>query len=677
MEQEPLAHILRYFANLFRLQLNRGSSPCAWRRISADLRRNEAIFELQVKRGSDKSEEWVTRRMSIGSLGDESGSKSRCYKVVYDNLMVVKIPPSPMIDFKRYLDTIQAERIIAERMMGKIPCITPNVSAILKHHPDFLDIRRDDPERMEESCLRRLRLKPEYREWLKIGEGYAFFMTLSQYPFLGNVITEIHDARESVREEILGQETLLGNPLAYEQIYGSRHGTVFFDLCEMYSLYEKRLAEWLRSHAGHAFPHFRTRQWFLTHLSGSTVQAEENDIPQEAVAQINRLIHGVMNRYARVVRAYWQTMADYIRARTMRRNLGRMCGIITNLLNLLVALRETGVAMRDLKPENVFIIADLSASPLLLADPEAFSIGLIALETAAVFRPDEGGHIPQPMLAGTPSYATPSHLFPNTLLSEAYPDLPRVLHLQDWHAVNSMIFNVVTGRRLTQETGRLVPTIVKTIQAATLSHQPKAELFEKYSLIFWRKGMEEFHGKLAQYKPQLEKVTISPPDGVARMIHEELAHLTADLEERIRSMVGRQKLFKGSGPRSSLIAASAEAMSRSRRRWRSGELLPQLPPRIRQHITDFMGCLIHLKRIIEWSGRIDDRIQGEAPVLSCHEILTLMFNVVLFTMYRPEWGIPILMAEQTDPDPGAFDDAYVVYEGEIDVEKTITGSLTP
>ena len=47
------------------------------------------IYQLRILHNG----EWVKRRMSIGPLGEESGSKSKCFYVIYDVHIVVKIPP--------------------------------------------------------------------------------------------------------------------------------------------------------------------------------------------------------------------------------------------------------------------------------------------------------------------------------------------------------------------------------------------------------------------------------------------------------------------------------------------------------------------------------------------------------------------------------------------------------
>ena len=54
------------------------------------------IYELRVKH----MEDWAKRRMTIGPLGEESGSKSKCYFVIYDVHLVLKTPARPIDDFE-------------------------------------------------------------------------------------------------------------------------------------------------------------------------------------------------------------------------------------------------------------------------------------------------------------------------------------------------------------------------------------------------------------------------------------------------------------------------------------------------------------------------------------------------------------------------------------------------
>ena len=75
-------------------------------------------------------EDWTKRRMTIGPLGEDSGSKSKCYYVIYDVHMVIKIPTKPITDFERYIESIKKEVHIVNKLIPK-ECIIPKVSVIL------------------------------------------------------------------------------------------------------------------------------------------------------------------------------------------------------------------------------------------------------------------------------------------------------------------------------------------------------------------------------------------------------------------------------------------------------------------------------------------------------------------------------------------------------------------
>ena len=89
--------IVEFFLNIFKLQMNLPGRAGQYRMISEEDAAADQIFELRVK-GEDQ---WISRRMTISPLGEESGSKSKCFKVIYDDMIVIKMPPSPITDFAK------------------------------------------------------------------------------------------------------------------------------------------------------------------------------------------------------------------------------------------------------------------------------------------------------------------------------------------------------------------------------------------------------------------------------------------------------------------------------------------------------------------------------------------------------------------------------------------------
>ena len=98
--------IIRFFLNLFKYQIGaEPDAPTEFVSLMSKTTSPNHIYELRVKH----MEDWAKRRMTIGPLGEESGSKSKCYYVIYDVHMVVKIPANPINDFEEYIDSIKKE----------------------------------------------------------------------------------------------------------------------------------------------------------------------------------------------------------------------------------------------------------------------------------------------------------------------------------------------------------------------------------------------------------------------------------------------------------------------------------------------------------------------------------------------------------------------------------------
>ena len=107
------------------------------------------------------------------------------------------------------------------------------------------------------------------------------------------------------------------------------------------------------------------------------------------------------------------------------------------------------MAIRDLKPDNIYIAGNFNGADNFFNNPAAYSLGLIDLETAVHLHPEDLSGMRQPALAGTFPFMTPHHLFKNRDLYKLFgSELCRVLYMQDWFAAIAIIFNVATGKIL-------------------------------------------------------------------------------------------------------------------------------------------------------------------------------------------------------------------------------------
>ena len=213
--------VVEYFLNIYRLQLRAGAKAAAEAERISEISASypdRQTYELRV----EVNEEWLTRRMSIAPLGEDSGSKSTCFYVIYDDHLVIKIPPLPVTDFEKYMESIHAEQRIVDRLKPR-ECIVPGVSAILKRILMFEGAETLLPEQLEQRYFQWLVENPGIQKLLQINGQFVFFMDLSRYFILGDVLKRIHGGKEDkfVRE-ITGNPGILWDSYGFEGRYGDR-----------------------------------------------------------------------------------------------------------------------------------------------------------------------------------------------------------------------------------------------------------------------------------------------------------------------------------------------------------------------------------------------------------------------------------------------------------------------
>lgn len=632
MNEITSTDILHFFLNIYKMQMNAPANPGEF--VPVAFPDADTIYEFRLKRGS----RWFTRRMSIGPLGEDTGSKSTCYKVIYDDVLVVKIPPKPVRDFASYIEHIRMERKIAAKLEPEIRCITPTVSAILRKIPVFSADTSLVPEKFEEHCTEKLRIFREYQKYLKIGSCFVFFSSLARYVFLGQIIKDIHFRKLDTANEILSHISMLDHPVLFEDIHGKTGASVFCRICEMYTAYEEKFALLPGREKWPQITPYQKKLWFLTHVGEKEAEPDTECHCEEMPAGVKGILEETLRYEKEAVRSYRNLVKEHIRKKNFQQNKAAMRGIAANLLDLLAVLREKGVAIRDLKPDNVFVAGNISENPVLLSTPEEYSIGLIDFETSVVYRIGKGEKISQPMLAGTPSYATPSHLFRNELLRRTYGNLNRILHLQDWQAVNSMIFNVITGKRLARETEKLIPNMVRIVKEAMKRRMGRTGAFQECNRIFWARTSGEFYERMESHKAFLQSVLIPLSQPVLQMFTAEAEETVSAISRRIQIMVSAQQIFRSPKSRENLCNADHNMLKLWKKAWERNENVPPAHPAAREQILRILGILEGLR---QESARLEAilRLPKQRPVLSAHELMLLMFRVVVNAMYKPEWGM--------------------------------------
>jgi hypothetical protein len=408
--------IVRFFLDIYKHSLRAlKDSPAEIRLLDSSSFAPNYIYELRVMQDGD----WQSRRMTIGPIGEATGSRSKCFYVIYDHHLVIKIPPTPINDLTEYMNILKNERRIVKRLSMR-ECIIPSASVILKLIQRFEqkgDLPSDDNE---EDYLKFLNIFSELQKYLRIGNTFAFFMDLSKYYFLGHIIQAFHATDKKIRGEITKHSEVLGDYRKFEDRYGSENISFFLEIEKLYSKYESELKKLTKQFNLPVSPSAeQARTWFFTHLVGERVREVDKGLSAEFIVGMNRLLDRIIDEDLKAIKAFRVHVKKSIHQAAFDQNKGYMKGIIASLLELLAHLHEKKVAMRDLKPDNLLVAGDKDKYPGFLAYPKEYKIGLIDVETAVIL-PKSGKGAAQPPLGGTPQYATPSHFFDNNLLARHY-----------------------------------------------------------------------------------------------------------------------------------------------------------------------------------------------------------------------------------------------------------------
>ena len=506
--------IVKFFLDIYkhRLRALRGD-PAEIRLVDAQSFAPNYIYELRVMQSGD----WHTRRMTIGPIGEETGSRSKCFYVIYDYHIVIKIPPNPINDLTKYTEMLKRERAIV-RQLSMRECIVPGASVVLKLIQRFS--RRADLalEGGEDDYMKLLNIFSELQKYLRIGDTFAFFMDLSKYYFLGHIIQSLHDTEKKLHEEIHRQSEVVGNFSKFEDRYGREDIPFFLEIEKLYTEYELGLKKLLQQCNIVSSPsRDQMKKWFFLHLVGDWVTEVEKHFEAEFIVELNRLLDGIISKNHKTIQAYRDSVKKSIHTVAFTQNKASMEGIVTNLLELLAHLKKKRVAMRDLKPDNLLVAGDRDRYPGFLAYPEEYKIGLIDVETAVVLTNAGSEGIEQPPLGGTPQYATPSHFFSNEVLAHSYESLAMILHMQDWYGVIGIIYRTITGLPLFVKTAKILTTIIKTKGEYKGKEE---EHFLSVNEMFWNSADTEFREKLTAREETLKSLSITVLDQARKMFRD-------------------------------------------------------------------------------------------------------------------------------------------------------------
>jgi serine/threonine protein kinase len=623
--------VVAFFLNIFKCQKELNDEAAAVLKPVETLSpEGRWIYELRLKNG----DEWDTRRMTLGTLAKNSSNRSVVYDVIYDDRLVVKIPPTPITDFDQYAKLIAQERRIAEKLSPK-ECLVPGVSVILEKVRPFLDEPNLPPEILEEKYMQLLESNPEYRKYLKIEDSFAYFMDFSKYFFLSHIIAEIHDPSARISKSVAENPNIIWDPVEFEAKYGSKDVQIYDRLQPVYASFETSVRTVLqRNHVPFSIQEFQLKNWFLRCLSGGELTAPDLDVNAGIAAELNALASKCFLVPEGPVEAYRVMVKTHLTDRNLKLHKSQIASVITNMLDLLAWLKIKKVAIRDLKPDNLLVAGDPSRFPLFLESASQYSIGLIDVETAVSYGIAAEQGIGQPELAGTPSYATPSHLFKNEVLEQFFEDLPMTLCLQDWQATVAIIYKVVTGMRLFEQAAVVLVNLQREIPKAFKENREPAIIFEEASRKFWKIAVAEFEKKTQEKKSTLEYLSLIVTADSKKMLIGAIATAEKRLISSAKNIIQSQNVFAGDKLKKRLLSASLPKISRLKAEFKSNKANPNFQPEEKKQALLVLEHLEHLKRQSAHLRSVLEPLNKSVPEISSYNLLKVMFNIVLIHMYQ-------------------------------------------
>ena len=644
--QEPsdLRDIALFFLELYRLQNGLGKdAPARFSMTAESARRKMKVFELGVKGSND----WLIRRMSVGPLGEDTGSKSKCFYVIYDTHMVVKIPPVPVTDMVRYVKDIRREVQIAVQL-APVACIVPMVSVVLKKVKTLPYASSLTQEQLEKQYIRLVEEHPDYQEYLKIGDHFAFFMELSNSFFLGRVIDELHASKTKTGDELRESPDVAWDQAAFTTRYGLASLPVFAGLQSLYRDCEAKAREIIKGAGqGDQIHTFQIKKWFLAAIAREQLSHTQEGVNEALLRQIRDGFTDVFKANSQKIDGLIGLLKKEIAAKAFLKNRRQIENIASNMLQLLVQLKEKRIALRDLKPDNLFLDADPDNYPMFLKRADNFSIGVIDVETAVSLIPQKDGTINQPVLGGTPLYATPLHVLKNATLSNYFGNLPEILHLQDWLATTAIIFKAITGRNLFPRAARSFPAVLKILKSGGSKTDPSEATVKAMGRKYWSAAAADIKSHLISYAGVLNQLTLSVPPAMVPAIKAELERECTCLQTAIRKHVAASPLFKSDSNRAYLVNASRDAIAKQIEKWVDEQNLPAAHRPAAPRMVSLLKNLNRLKQ-----GEADKRRAIEAVThpphgISAYSLLEAMFQIVFIAMYKSRWNA---VAKRSDED---------------------------
>lgn len=627
-----IGSIVQYFLNMYRTQLNVSPAmPSRYFRSTGESRKGFYIYELRVLKNTD---EWYTRRVTVGPIGVESGSRSNCFFATYDENIVIKVPPYPITDFRKYCNRIEVDRRIALKL-APIKSITPSIGWVMNKAMPQSDNEFLNAEQIETRYFHMLKTRTSIHEFLKIDNCFVYFMELSENYFMDQALRMVHDTGSYVSEEIKGFSHIVLDPQAFQGRYGIVSSEIPEKMCQMYDDFEAKISLYLKERGGHeTISAHVLKAAFYAKLSGIEKFKDEQGLAAETYDQISLILASIFEESKKCIEDYYSAVSEFV-SDVRKKNLKPVfASMITNSLDLLMRLRDKKIAIRDIKPDNLFLDGKKDDFPRFLKNHERFEVGLIDLETSVDYGRDD---IIQPMLAGTPNYASPSHLFVNMINESLFGKPGDVFFMQDWHAVTAMIYRIITFEHLFSETSKFI----FEIQAGFARRKEEVhdhEEYKKANAIYWKSAVKEFGSKLSKNSDYFMSISVAITEASARPFADICMGAVNDSSDYIAELIEQQPYFSDKSKKNSIFSSDFHGLEK--------ELLNNSFQFLKEdrkwlyfnNASEFIRFIILLKRRREWYLKISENfMRFDGTGLSAFDIIVFMFSETLRFFEKETW----------------------------------------
>ena len=624
--------LLKYFMNLYKFQLGVPRDTTSAIIMVEPSRQFPKLitYDLQVEHRGEP----ISRRVTVGPIAEETGSKSTCFLAIYDSKIVIKIPPHPITDFEEYISCIERDRKIVATLAPRT-CLIPGVSMILDKIYKFPRINELRGNQREDAYFEWLHYNQEYQWYLKIGGSFAFFMDLSRHMFLSDILTLFHGLETKIPEEMTRDPSILDSFEKFEGRYGFENAYIGVDLKDVYKQYEQQVSRLMtKTSASSSDMLYKMQYWFFNYLSGTPPEEDEARMIESHVPGFDALMARIVEENREIIEAYRAMVVSFLRAKRSFQNRRYKEGVVANIVEMLAGVKGKRVAIRDIKPDNLLVTGDMENYPAFLATPERFSIGLIDFETAVVFRAENEPEMEQPFLGGTSWYATPLHMYNNKVLRMFYKDIPRSFYLQDWYSVVAMIYRIIIGEHLFPRTSKLFTVAAGKLREAKKTGRPAEVVVTEINDMFWKSAIREFEFNLERKQEALRFLQAILCEPAREMLLDEVDGENNAKDMQIKRLINQQALFKSQENREQLYAVSPEQLDLLIKKAENGSGGTTAHPLARSIAQ--LRQIQKLKAEVQKNREIRRRLEIGAFDFTVYELLVIMFNrVASFMNIRP------------------------------------------